>query len=466
MHETKMTNPLGTEKISKLMRKFALPSIVAMLVGALYNIVDQLFIGQTVGTLGNAATNIAFPLSILCTSLALLFGIGGASSFNLSMGKGETEKAPYLVGNAISMLIGSGVLLLLITELFLTPLLTLFGSPLDVLPHAKTYVRITAIGFPFLIITTGGGHLIRADGSPKMTMFCNLSGAILNVGLDALFVLVFDWGMAGAAIATVIGQCFSGIIALAYLSRYKTVPLMMKHLIPKWYYIKRITSLGAASCFNQIAMMIVQIIMNNSLKYYGSLSVYGDSIPIACVGIVTKVNQVFFSIIIGIAQGTQPIESYNYGAAKYKRVKEAYWLAILVGGLLSIMAFIIFQVFPKQLLSMFGKGSKDYVTFGVNTFRIYLFCTFINFMQPITSTFFTSIGKAYKGIFLSLTRQIIFLLPFMLLLPMGMGIDGVLFAGPLADFLAFMVTIVMVVVEFRKINKLEQGKLLNQPMAG
>lgn len=458
MNERVETNPLGTEKISKLMRKFALPSIVAMLVGALYNIVDQLFIGQKVGTLGNAATNIAFPLAILCTSLALLFGIGGASSFNLSMGKGDTEKAPYLVGNAISMLLGSGVILLLITEVFLSPLLTLFGSPVDVLPHARTYVSITAIGFPFLIITTGGGHLIRADGSPRMTMFCNLSGAIINVGLDALFVLVFDWGMAGAAIATVIGQCFSGIIALAYFSRYKTVPLLKKHLFPRWEHLRRILSLGAASCFNQIAMMIVQIVMNNSLKYYGSLSIYGDSIPIACAGIVTKVNQVFFSIIIGIAQGTQPIESFNYGAAKYKRVKDAYLLASLVGGILSIIAFIIFQAFPGQLLTMFGNGSENYYTFGINTFRIYLFCTFINFMQPITSTFFTSIGKAYKGIFLSLTRQIIFLLPFMLILPLGMGIDGVLFAGPVADLLAFVVTIFMVVIEYRKINKLEQAK--------
>ena len=459
MQESIINNPLGSERIGKLMTRFAWPSIVAMLVGALYNIVDQLFIGQRVGTLGNAATNIAFPLAMLCTSLALMFGIGGASSFNLTMGKGDTENAPYFIGNAITMLIASGVVLLLLTELFLTPMLYLFGSPDDVLPLAKTYVSITAIGFPFLILTTGGGHLIRADGNPRMTMICNLSGALINVGLDALFVLVFDWGMAGAAIATIIGQIFSGLLALSYLTRCKTVHVGRKHIIPHWKHLSKILSLGAASFFNQIAMMVVQITMNNSLKYYGSLSAYGDSIPIACAGIVTKVNQVFFAIIIGIAQGTQPIESFNYGAGKYKRVKAAYKLAIMIGGVLSIVAFLMFQFLPRQLLSMFGDGTENYFTFGINTFKIYLFCTFLNFMQPITSTFFTSIGKAYKGIFLSLTRQIIFLLPLMLLLPLGMGIDGILFAGPIADILAFVVTIFMVIIEFKKISSLEAKNL-------
>ncbi len=464
MQTTNRNNALGTEKISKLMIKFALPSIVAMLVGAVYNIVDQLFIGQKVGTLGNAATNIAFPLAILCTSLALMFGIGGASSFNLTMGKGDTERAPYFIGNAITMLLTCGVVLLIITELFLSPLLHLFGSPPEVFPFAKAYVSITAIGFPFLIITTGGGHLIRADGSPKMTMICNLSGAVINIGLDALFVLVFNWGMEGAAIATVIGQVFSGILALSYLRKYKTVQVTRKHLIPRWEHLSHIMSLGAASFFNQIAMMLVQIAMNNSLKYYGRLSIYGESIPIACAGIVTKVNQVFFAIIIGIAQGTQPIESYNYGARKYKRVKDAYRLAIVTGGILSIVAFLIFQLLPRPLLALFGDGTEQYFTFGINTFRIFLFCTFLNFMQPITSTFFTSIGKAYKGIFLSLTRQILFLLPLMLVLPIHMGIDGILFAGPIADFLAFLITMIMVIAEFKKITRLEQQHSMGVPL--
>ena len=252
-------NPLATGNINQLMIKFAVPSIIAMMVSAVYNIADQLFIGNAVGTLGNAATNIAFPLSMMCTAIALMFGIGGASSFNLHMGAGESQKAPYFLGNSITMLLGLGAILFIGTELFLDPMLKCFGSPDNVLPLAKQYVSITAIGFPFLIITIGGGHLIRADGSPKMTMICNLSGAIINIVLDALFVLVLRWGMVGAALATIIGQIFSAFLALNYLRHYRTVTIEKKHLRPQTVYLKRIMALGMASCFNQIAMMTVQI---------------------------------------------------------------------------------------------------------------------------------------------------------------------------------------------------------------
>jgi len=225
----KQENPLGTAPVSRLMLQFAIPSIVAMLVGSLYNIVDQLFIGHKVGTLGNAATNIAFPLSTSCIALALLFGIGGASCFNLALGRGEKEKAIHYVGNALVMLVACGVGLCLIAQLFLTPMLLLFGAPTDVLPYAQSYVRITSIGFPFLLLTTGGGHLIRADGSPKMTMLCNLSGAIINTILDAVFVLGFNWGMEGAALATIIGQVFSGCLVIYYMLHFKTAKLEKKH---------------------------------------------------------------------------------------------------------------------------------------------------------------------------------------------------------------------------------------------
>lgn len=220
-----MTNLLGTDRISTLVARFAVPSIIATLVSAVYNIADQLFIGNAVGTLGNAATNIAFPFSMLCASLALLFGIGGASRFNLHMGAGRKEEAPYYIGNSITMLLSLGFLLLLITELFLNPLLVLFGSPADVLPLAEQYVRVTAVGFPFLILTIGSGHLIRADGNPKMAMFVTVSGAVINIVLDALFVFGFQWGMYGAAWATVIGQIISAAIAIRYFMHYHTVTL-------------------------------------------------------------------------------------------------------------------------------------------------------------------------------------------------------------------------------------------------
>lgn len=447
-------NPLGYDPIGKLMVKFAVPSIVAMLVGALYNIVDQLFIGHAVGTLGNAATNIAFPFTTSCLALALLFGIGGASCFNLNLGRGNKKEAPYFVGNALTMLIICGTLLLIVAQIFLEPLLLLFGSPADVMPYAVPYVRITSIGFPFLLLGTGGGHLMRADGSPKMTMISNLIGAAINVVLDALFVLGFKWGMEGAALATIIGQLASAGIVLNYMRHFKTVKLTLKHFVPRFLYIKNIAAIGMASFFNQMAMMLVQIVLNNSLKHYGALSVYGESIPIACAGIVMKVNQIFFSVIIGIAQGSQPVESFNYGAKNYKRVKDAYRLAATAGGAISLCSFVLFQTCPRQLLAMFGDGSPEYFEFGVKTFRVMLLMTWMNFMQPITSTFFTSIGKAIKGVFLSMTRQILFLVPLILFLPTLWGIDGILVAGPIADALAGLTAVIMVVFEFKKMKRL------------
>lgn len=451
-------NPLAVLPVSKLMIKFAIPSIIGMLVSALYNIVDQLFIGNYVGSLGNAATNIAFPLSTACISLALMFGIGGASCFNLNMGKGDTEKAPYYIGNAFTMLIISGIALFLVIEVFLNQLLVLFGSPEDVMHYAVDYVSVTALGFPFLILTTGGCHLIRADGSPKIAMLCNVLGAVVNVFLDALFVIGFGWGMKGAAWATIIGQILSAIVVIAYICRFKTVKLKLKHFIPKVRYVVRTASIGMASFINQVAIMLVQIVLNNYLKIYGALSIYGEAIPIACAGIIMKVNQIIFSFVIGLSQGTQPIESFNYGAKNYKRVKSAYKSALSVGAVISVVAFILFQLFPREILGLFGKENNElYFEFGEKFFKTFLFFTWLNCIQPITSTFFTSIGKPIKGAILSLTKQIIFFIPPLIILPIYMGIDGILYTGPIADFLAAAVNAVMIIFEFKLMTKQEKG---------
>ncbi|MBQ4529772.1 MAG: MATE family efflux transporter [Lachnospiraceae bacterium] len=450
MNEQNRKNPLGEEKTTKLLRQFAVPSIISMLVGSLYNIVDQFFIGRSVGELGNAATNIAFPLSIACVATALLFGIGGASAFNIAMGRGKKEKAVYYLGNSAVMQFGCGVVLGIVTLLFLEPMLKFFGSPDNVLGYAMEYTRITALGFPFLILATGGGHLIRADGRPQIAMVCNLTGAIINTILDALFVFVFQWGMVGAALATVIGQFCSGALTFWYLSHCKTVKIQKKHLVPSKDNLGRIIALGTAPCSNQLSMLVVQIVMNKSLKYYGSHSVYGEAIPIACAGIITKVNQVFMAFIIGISQGLQPIVSFNYGAGKYKRVKSAYLQAITVGAVMAVLAFLLFQFAPRQIISIFGEGSEEYYQFAINYFHIFLFSTFINFMQPISSNFFTAIGKPGRGVFLSLTRQIIFLLPLLVIFPLFMGIDGIMYAGPIADFIAGIVAIGMVAVELKR----------------
>lgn len=447
-----MKNDLGILPIKKLLRNFAVPSIIAMLVSALYNIVDQFFIGRSVGELGNAATNITFPLTTSCIALALLLGIGAASAFNITLGEGKKEKALYYIGNSAILLFTSGVVLCIIIQLFLKSMLIFFGSPENVLNYAKNYTRITAIGFPFLIFSTGGGHLIRADGSPKYSMLCNLSGAIINVILDPIFIFGLKMGMVGAGLATILGQIFAAFLALRYMLKYKTGKIEKKHLVPKWEFVSKIISLGAAPCFNQLAMMIVQIVMNKSLTYYGSLSVYGESIPLACAGIITKVNQIYMSIVIGLSQGLQPIVSFNYGARKYDRVKKAYTTAITYGVIVSVLAFLAFQFLPRQIVSIFGSGSENYYAFAIKYFRIFLLFTFINCLQPISSNFFTAIGKPKKGIFLSLTRQILFLLPLIIVLPLFMGIDGIMYSGPIADCIAGVVSIAMIYIEFRNIG--------------
>ena len=451
--ENKKRNSLGTEPINQLLRKFAVPSIIAMLVSALYNIVDQFFIGRSIGELGNAATNITFPLTTSCIALALLLGIGAASAFNLTLGKGDKEKALYYIGNSAMLLFLSGLVLCIIVQLFLQPMLLFFGSPENVLGYAENYTRVTAIGFPFLIFSTGGGHLIRADGSPKYSMLCNLSGAIINIILDPIFIFGLNMGMVGAGLATIIGQIFGAALALRYIFKYKTGKIEKKHLIPNWNFVSKIISLGAAPFFNQLAMMIVQIVMNKSLTYYGALSVYGESIPLACAGIITKVNQIYMSIVIGLSQGLQPIVSFNYGAAKYDRVKKAYSTAISYGVIVSVIAFLTFQFMPRQIVSIFGSGSEAYYSFAVKYFRIFLLFTFINCFQPISSNFFTAIGKPKKGIFLSLTRQILFLLPLIIILPLFIGIDGIMYSGPIADFIAGAVSIAMIYIEFKHIGE-------------
>ena len=445
-------NPLGVQPVNRLLSQFAIPSIISMLVGSLYNIVDQFFIGQRVGELGNAATNIAFPLSTSCLALALLIGIGGSSAFNLAMGSGHEKRAVNIMGNAVVLLAGSGLVLSIITLLFLKPLLLFFGSPKAVLPYAMEYTKITAFGFPFLLLSTGGGHLIRADGRPRITMLCNLVGAVLNTILDALFVFGLNLGMSGAALATIIGQIVSGALAIGYLMHGKTVTIRRENLRIKWENVTRIASLGMAPCSNQVAMMVVQIIMNQSLKHYGSHSIYGENIPIACAGIITKVNMIFMSFVIRLSQGLQPIASFNYGAGKKGRVKEAYIKAVSIGAVLAVIAFFMFQFFPRQIISIFGDGSELYYQFAIRYFHVFLFFTFVNFMQPITSNFFTAIGKPKVGSFLALTRQILFLLPLILLFPLFLEIDGIMYAGPVADCLAAVVCFIMVYRELRNFN--------------
>lgn len=450
MKDVVKDNPLGQAKINRLIVKYAVPSILAMMIVGAYNIVDQLFIGNVIGELGNAATNIAFPLTNACVALGLLFGVGGAAAFNLKLGAGEKEEAPYYLGNSASMLFISGIILLVIVEVFLEPLMRLFGSPETVLPYVMDYTRIVAIGFPFAIFSGGAGHLLRADGRPNMAMVCNITGGVINIGLDAWFVLGLRWGMSGAALATVIGQFIASMLGLWFIMNGKTFHLQLKHYLPKLKYFGKAASLGIAPMINQLSMMVVQILLNNSLKVYGGQSIYGEEIPIACAGIVSKVGSIFAFIVIGLSQGNQPIVSFNYGAKNYARVKEAYYRTIILAFIFSMIGFIIFQTIPEQILSLFGKGSELYIEFGCLFFRRFYFFICLFFIQMISSNFFTAIGKPWKGVFLSLTRQVIYLIPLMLTMPLLFGIDGILYAQPLADAISITTAIIMMGIEFRK----------------
>ena len=444
MEETNISqeqNPLGTAPVGGLIGKFAIPAIISMLVSALYNIVDQIFIGQGVGMLGNAATNVAFPVTTIATALALLLGIGGASNYNLEMGAGREKKASSIAGTALSTLVITGVILAVAVFLFLRPLLSLFGATTDVMPYAVDYLGITAVGLPFYALSIGGNHIVRADRSPTYSMTCVLTGAIINTILDPLFIFGFGWGIKGAAWATVIGQVVSGILVVIYFGKFRKMYLEMSMLKPSSECLKAIISLGMASCINQIAMAVVQIVLNNILRYYGGLSVYGSDIPIACVGVISKVNQVFMAICIGISQGCQPIWGFNYGAKKYDRVRLAYRYSVTACTVIATIFFLCFQLFPHQIVSIFGTGSDLYFQFAERYLKIFMFMTFANGIQPMSSGFFTSIGKAKLGIVMSLTRQVLFLLPLIIIFSLTLGIDGVMYAGPIADSAAFVLAI-------------------------
>lgn len=448
-------NPLGYESLPKLLRGYAIPSIVAMLVSSLYNIVDQIFIGQGVGYLGNAATNVSYPLTTICLAIALLIGVGSASGFSLSLGAGDKKKAGYFVGNAISMMVILGVVYLGVILIFLDPLLKTFGATEEIMPYAKSYTSITAFGMPLLIITNTMSNLIRADGRPKYSMACMVIGAIVNTILDPIFIFILDLGVAGAAYATVIGQFFSFLMAALYIRKFQHITLAKEHLRLRRAQCGQIATLGMSSSLNQVAITFVQIVLNNSLTYYGAKSIYGQEIPLAACGIVMKTNAILLSVIIGISQASQPIIGFNYGAKNYPRVRGIYHLAIKCVLVISAFGFILFQCFPRQVISIFGSGDDLYFEFAVRFMRIFLFMVIVNGVQMISSNFFSAIGKPLKGTLLSLTRQVLFLIPLLLVLPYFMGIDGILFAAPCADTVAFLTSVFLISREFRKIRQLE-----------
>ena len=449
-------NPLGTAPIVSLIRKFAIPSIISMLVSAAYNITDQIFIGQVVGMLGNAATNVAFPMVTLTIALAQLIGVGTAAKFNINMGAKKPEEASRFIGTGLALLSICGPLLMVIVLLLKTPILLLCGATESVLPLAEVYLEITAIGLPFLLFTQSVSNIIRADGSPTYSMIAIVSGAVLNVFLDWLFMFGFNWGIQGAAAATVIGQVVSFVMCVWYFPHFKSFKIKASMLRAKRQDTMEIVKLGTSNFINLSIMMLVNIVMNNTLAHYGALSLYGSDIPLAVSGVVAKLNSVMAAFCVGLAQGCQPIHGFNMGAKNYARIKETYKISLIIVLAISILAFLAFQIFPRQIISIFGSGDERYFTFSERYLRIFMLMICIYGVQPLTVNYFTSIGDAKRGIALSLSRQGFFLIPLLIVFPMIFGLDGALYAGPIADTLACVLSLSLVAANFKSLTALQK----------
>ena len=453
MTEDRYYNPLVRKPIYQLLIKYAVPSILAFLVSALYNSVDQIFIGNIVGHLGNAATTVSFPISTISTAIALLLGIGTASNYSIYKGRGDDERAERTVATGITGLLFFAGLELVLVMTFINPLLKLFGASENIFQYAYDYTSITSMAIVFIVFSIALSHIIRADGSPKYAMMLNVVGAILNIVLDYIFMANLNMGIKGAAWATFIGQAVSFLLALYYIFFLKDNPIRKKDFKIHKEELAAILKLGSAACINQLAMVVVQIVMNNVMTHYGAMSKYGPDIPLAAVGIASKLYIVLIGFNIGLAQGGQPIIGYNYGAKIYRRVKDTYLTTIKISVIYSTIFFLLVEIWPQIFVNIFGKGNDLYMEFTIILLRITLIMTALNGLQPITANFYTSIGKARLGIFVSLTRQVLFYLPLIIVLPKFFGILGALYATPIADFIAFVLAMYFVVREFKAMSK-------------
>lgn len=449
-------SPFATEPIGRLIVKFAVPSVIALLVNSLYNIVDQIFIGWGVGYLGNGATNIVFPITIIALALSMMIGNGGAAYLSLKMGEGEVETAKKGVGNAVTLVTIVSILLAVIFLVWIDPILTLFGATDVLRPFALEYGLIIGAGLPFMMISAAINSMIRADGSPKYAMLSMVIGAIINVILDPVFIFVFQMGVKGAAIATIIGQVASFVVSVLYMPHFKSVQLNKSSFAPCAKVSVNIVIFGLSSFITQFAITIVMALTNNLLAKYGAQSVYGAEIPLTATGIVMKVNQIMIAILLGIATGTQPIIGYNYGAKSYHRVKKALEISLIASEIVSVAAFLIFQFAPMSVVSLFGSEEGLYNEFAVKAFRIFLMLCPLTGFQTIAAVYLQAVGKPVKSAILSLARQIIFFVPTALILPIFLGVEGVLWTGPVADGLAFLLSLAFLLYER---NHLKRGHL-------
>ena len=419
-------SPFATEPIGRLIVKFAVPSVIALLVNSLYNIVDQIFIGWGVGYLGNGATNIVLPITIIALALAMMIGNGGAAYLSLKMGEGEVETAKKGVGNAVTLVTIVSILLAVIFLIWIDPILTLFGATDVLRPFALEYGFIIGAGLPFMMISAVIISMIRADGSPKYAMLSMVIGAIINV---------------------ILGQVASFVVSVLYMPHFKSVQLNKSSFAPCAKVSVNIVIFELSSFITQFAITIVMALTNNLLAKYGAQSVYGAEIPLTATGIVMKVNQIMIAILLGIATGTQPIIGYNYGAKSYHRVKKALEISLIASEIVSVAAFLIFQFAPMSVVSLFGSEEGLYNEFAVKAFRIFLMLCPLTGFQTIAAVYLQAVGKPVKSAILSLARQIIFFVPTALILPIFLGVEGVLWTRPVADGLAFLLSLAFLLYE-------------------
>ena len=442
MTETKQ-NSLGTEPIGRLLLKFSVPTALTLMVNCLYNI------GHAVGIKGVAATNVTFPIGIIAAALALLIGDGCAANVSLHLGRGEQEEADRTFANAVMLLFGVGILLSVFGCIFARQLVVFFGASPSVVAEAVLYMSIILLGQPFGMCNMAFTAIIRADGNPQYMMRSMMIGAALNVVLDPIFIFVFRWGIQGAALATIIGQIVSGVIALAYLPRFSHFAIRKKYLRLKWRFIGDIVQLGFPSLCTQTATAATQIVMNNLMRKYGAATIYGSEIALSCYGLMMKIYQIAHAMFVGLASGTQPINGFNFGARQYERVKQTIQTAAKISIGISVLWFLVFRYGGGFLAALFVEEEPLYQEFAVHCFRLYMLGFFVYGLPNVTASFFQAIGSPVKSLMVSLSRQVIFLIPFALLFSAHFGMDGALGAAPVADVLAFLLAALLLKRELR-----------------
>ncbi len=454
---------LGTERIGKLMRQYAIPCIISLLVGALYNIVDQIFIANAsyLGSYGNAANTVVFPLTVVALAIAVMIGDGCCAFVSMALGRNEADKARRSVGNAVVLSIAGSLVLTAIYLVFADGIIAMFGGTVneETFRHAQEYFFYITLGIPFYMFGQAMNPVIRADGSPKFAMISTLAGAVINIILDPIFIFVFKWGMMGAAVATVIGQVATALLAVWYLLHMKVIRPAKTDYALSGSVCGRMLTLGITSFLSQISLVAAMAAINNMLRKYGALdAVFGQAqyaqIPMAVVGIVMKFFQIVISIVVGMAAGCIPIVGYNMGAGKTLRVRDLFTRLLVAEALVGAAALVLAEGFPRQLIAIFGAANESsyYTAFAVKAFRTYLCMMILACVNKACFIFLQAVGKALASTLLSMFREVVFGVGFALLLPVFFGLDGVLYSMPVSDILTFVISAVIIMKTYRELN--------------